>query len=61
LLIRSQCPRWTRSTFDTLLDWIALARQEFRTLAELRDLLLPKLLAGELCVHEAEKAAGAVL
>ncbi len=49
------------ATFDTLLDRIALARQESRTLAELRDLLLPKLLPGELRIREAEKAVEAVL
>jgi len=49
------------ATFDTLLDRIALARQESRTLAELRDLLLPKLLSGELRIREAEKAVEAAL
>ena len=49
------------TTFDTLLDRIALTRQESRTLAELRDLLLPKLLSGELRIREAEKAVEAVL
>jgi type I restriction enzyme S subunit len=36
--------------FATLNDRIALAREESRTLAELRDTLLPKLLSGELRV-----------
>lgn len=35
--------------------------QESRTLAELRDLLLPKLLSGEVRIREAEKAVEAVL
>jgi type I restriction enzyme S subunit len=34
---------------------------ESRTLAELRDLVLPKLLSGELHIREAEKAAEAAL
>jgi type I restriction enzyme S subunit len=49
------------TTFDMLLDKIVLARQESRTLAKLRDLLLPKLLSGELRIREAEKAVEAVL
>jgi type I restriction enzyme S subunit len=44
--------------------WLSLARDnedQSRTLAELRDLLLPKLLSGELRIREAEKAVEAVL
>jgi type I restriction enzyme S subunit len=46
--------------FDLLNDRIALAREESRTLAELRDLLLPKLLSGELRIRDAERAVEAV-
>jgi type I restriction enzyme S subunit len=35
--------------------------QESRTLAQTRDLLLPRLMSGELRVAEAERAAEAVL
>jgi type I restriction enzyme S subunit len=48
-------------TFDVLLDRIWVAREESRTLAELRDLLLPKLLSGELRIRDAEKAVEAAL
>lgn len=37
------------------LDRIAMARAESRTIAQLRDLLLPKLLSGALRVHDAER------
>ena len=47
--------------FQALLDRIAAARDESRTLAELRDLLLPKLLSGELRIKDAEKAVEAVI
>lgn len=43
--------------------WIRLARandQQSRTLRSLRDLLLPKLLSGELRIRDAEKAVGQV-
>ena len=47
--------------FQALLDRIAAARAESRTLAEMRDLLLPKLLSGELRIRDAEKAVEAVI
>lgn len=45
---------------DPLLARIGHAEEESRTLAELRDLLLPKLLSGELRVRDAERAVEAV-
>ncbi len=42
-------------------DRIAAGERESRTLAELRDLLLPKLLSGELRIREAERAVEAAL
>ena len=47
--------------FQALLDRIAATRDESRTLAELRDLLLPKLLSGGLRMRDAEKAVEAVI
>lgn len=44
--------------------WASLARRndaESMTLTELRDLLLPKLLSGEIRIRDAEKAVEAVL
>jgi type I restriction enzyme S subunit len=35
--------------------------EESRTLAQTRDLLLPKLMAGEIRVREAEQLAGSVI
>lgn len=46
--------------FDLINDRIAVAREESRTLAELRDLLLPRLLSGELRVRDVERAVEAV-
>lgn len=46
--------------FDLINDRIAVAREESRTLAELRDLLLPKLLSGELRIRDAQRAVEAV-
>lgn len=46
--------------FDFINERIACARNETRTLATLRDLLLPKLLLGEVRVRDAERAVGAV-
>lgn len=46
--------------FDLINDRIAVAREEARTLAELRDILLPKLLSGELRIRDAERAVEAV-
>ncbi len=43
-------------TFTALNDRIAIIREETRTLAEVRDLLLPRLLSGELRVRDAERA-----
>lgn len=40
---------------DAMNDRIAAGRSETRTLAELRDLLLPKLISGELRIPDAEK------
>jgi type I restriction enzyme S subunit len=45
--------------FDLINDRIAVAREESRTLAALRDLLLPKLLSGELRVRDAQRAVEA--
>lgn len=45
-------------TFDPLNDRIEIGRRETRTLAELRDYLLPKLLSGEVRVRDAEKLVG---
>lgn len=45
---------------DPLLARIGHADEESRTLAELRDLLLPKLLSGELRLRHAERAVEAV-
>lgn len=47
--------------FDLFTDRIAAARAESETLAQLRDLLLPKLLSGELRIRDAERAVEAVL
>jgi type I restriction enzyme S subunit len=48
--------------FDTLsgpmLSRVLSNREESRTLAQLRDLLLPKLMSGEIRLHEAEKLVG---
>jgi len=46
---------------DAMNERIAAGRAENRTLVELRDLLLPKFISGELRVPEAEKLAEAVL
>jgi type I restriction enzyme, S subunit len=40
---------------------IAANSKENETLAATRDLLLPKLMSGEICLKNAEKAAEAVL
>ena len=52
-------------TFDALVDpyvtRVLAACNQSRTLAVLRDLLLPKLISGELRVKEAERIAGASL
>lgn len=45
---------------DPLLERIIHNREESRTLAELRDLLLPKLMSGEIRLKDAEKAVEAV-
>lgn len=45
---------------DAMNDLIAAGRSESRTLTELRDLLLPKLISGELRIPEAEKLVEAV-
>jgi type I restriction enzyme S subunit len=53
-----------RAFADRVSPWLSLARaneDQSRTLAELRDLLLPKLLSGELRIREAEKAVEAAL
>jgi type I restriction enzyme S subunit len=42
----------------TLNDRIASTRAESRTLAALRDTLLPKLISGELRVNDAERFSG---
>ncbi|HYG65931.1 MAG TPA: restriction endonuclease subunit S [Thermoanaerobaculia bacterium] len=43
---------------EPMLDKIILNRQESRTLAALRDTLLPKLLSGEIRIKQAEKMVG---
>jgi type I restriction enzyme S subunit len=48
------------TVFESFGDRIATARNENKTLAELRDLLLPRLLCGELRVREAERAVEGV-
>ena len=45
-------------TAAPLLSKILANRSKFRTLAETRDLLLPKLMSGEIRVRDAEKRAG---
>jgi type I restriction enzyme S subunit len=49
------------STAEILHRRIVLNERESRTLAELRDTLLPKLLSGELRVHDTEKVVAAQL
>lgn len=46
---------------EALNAYIASARAESRTLAELRDTLLPKLISGEIRIKDAEKLASAAL
>lgn len=46
--------------FDDFNNRIAVTREESRTLAALRDLLLPKLLSGELRIRDAEREVGKV-
>jgi type I restriction enzyme, S subunit len=46
--------------FDVINDRIGVAREETRTLAALRNLLLPKLLSGELRVRDVKRAMEAV-
>jgi len=48
------------STADALLGRIAHSEKESRTLAALRDLLLPKLISGEIRLRDAEKTVEAV-
>jgi len=43
-------------TAKPIVDSVTANERESRTLAELRDLLLPKLLSGEIRVKDAEKA-----
>ena len=45
----------------TLLDQVTANRRETRVLAATRDLLLPKLMSGEIRVKDAEKIAGVAL
>jgi type I restriction enzyme S subunit len=58
-------PRQIMDAFPTLaapmLNRILANRREVRTLSRTRDLLLPKLMSGEIRVKDAEKAAEAVL
>ena len=46
--------------FSLLIEKIILNIFEFRTLATIRDTLLPKLISGEIRVREAEKSLDAV-
>jgi type I restriction enzyme, S subunit len=46
--------------FDPLLDNLIARRLQSRTLAALRDALLPKLIAGELRVSDAERSVGSM-
>jgi type I restriction enzyme S subunit len=54
--------RYTQSrlteVFDVINDRIGVARSESRTLAALRDTLLPKLISGELRVPDAAASLG---
>jgi type I restriction enzyme S subunit len=43
------------TTLNSLLTQIAAGHEENKTLAELRDALLPKLMSGEIRVRDAEK------
>jgi hypothetical protein len=47
--------------FDLFANRIATAKEESRTLAALRDLLLPKLLSGELRIRDAEREVARAL
>jgi len=49
-----------QSVVQPLLDRIGANIHEARTLAQNRDLLLPKLMSGEIRLREAEKAIEAV-
>jgi type I restriction enzyme S subunit len=49
------------ATIDPLFERIASNANESRTLAQTRDLLLPKLMAGEIRLRDAEKIAGKAL
>lgn len=49
------------SLVDPLLKRVELNKEENATLAQVRDLLLPKLMSGEIRVKDAEKAVGDVL
>jgi type I restriction enzyme S subunit len=58
----------TKSVVEAFANWAApltakarFARAESRTLAELRDILLPKLISGEIRIRDAEELAEAVL
>jgi type I restriction enzyme S subunit len=48
-------------TAKLIVDSVTANERESRTLAELRDLLLPKLLSGEIRVKDAEKAVEAAI
>ncbi|MEI6987568.1 MAG: hypothetical protein WCK65_15745, partial [Rhodospirillaceae bacterium] len=52
--------RWAITEYEQLaakwLTLVSMNRDEASTLAQLRDLLLPKLMSGEIRLHDAEKA-----
>ena len=48
-------------TVFVLLDQVQANRAEARTLSQIRDLLLPKLMSGEIRVRDAEKIVGEAL
>jgi len=51
----------TDAALSPLFNRIIANDLENRTLAQLRDFLLPKLMSGEICLRDAEKAVEAVL
>ena len=46
------------SLISPLFNQVLMNSHESRTFAQLRDLLLPKLMSGEIRLHEAEKLVG---
>lgn len=54
---------WKRlgDVLQSIFDRIGLNAEESRSLAKARDLLLPKLISGEIHLHDAERTAGKIL